>query len=71
MKLFKTKAIIEPEEGLWKSKYDALALYNSEVSRGIAHTDEWRKKMEQAQDEYDKRLLEYHKGRCIPYAKDS
>ena len=68
MELFKTKS---KKGSFWKHEYNALANYNSEVSRGIVHTDFWISKMEQLQKEYNEELLESHGGRCVPYIKGS
>jgi len=38
---------------MWKPEYELLADYNSEVSRGIVHTEEWREKMEEIQKDFD------------------
>jgi hypothetical protein len=35
------------------NRWHELAKYNSEVARGIAHTDEWREKMARQQAEFD------------------
>lgn len=32
---------------------ERLAIYNAEVSRGIAHTDQWRQQMERLQRRFD------------------
>lgn len=40
----------QPEES-WR--WDALATYNAEVARGIAHTPEWRAKMAKLQEAFD------------------
>lgn len=47
------------KEKFWKPEYEALAQYNAEVGRRIAHTPEWRKKMARLQAEYDKRQREF------------
>lgn len=38
---------------VWKPQYEALAKYNSERSKGIVHTEEWTKKMQDLQKEFD------------------
>lgn len=35
-------------------KFDELARYNSEVARGLVHTDAWRSKMAALQAEFDR-----------------
>jgi len=37
----------------WKIDYDILATYNTEVSRGIVHTEKWRDKMSKIQKDYN------------------
>lgn len=49
------------KEKFWKPKYDALAQYNAEVSRGISHTKEWKEKMAKLQADYDARMREFAK----------
>lgn len=34
---------------------DTLGRYNAEVARGLLHTDEWKKKMEELQARFDRR----------------
>ena len=36
--------------------FDKLARYNGEKSRGIMHTDEYKKKMKLLQQQYDKEI---------------
>ena len=38
---------------LWKPEYNVLASYNSEVSRGVLHTNKWKEKMRQLQNNYN------------------
>lgn len=42
----------------WDDRYLPLAVYNSEVERGIVHTDEWKQKMSKLQSEYDRAYKE-------------
>jgi len=42
---------------LWDSKFDALAIYNSEIARGILHSPEWIIKMRDLQQEYNDKLF--------------
>lgn len=37
----------------WQPDFDTLARYNAEVSRGIRHTDEWRRRMSTIQRAFD------------------
>ena len=37
----------------WDHKFDVLAHYNSEVLRGLTHTEEYSAKMSVLQEEYD------------------
>lgn len=41
----------------WKPSYDALARYNSETSRGVAHDERFRKSMEAVQRDYDENYV--------------
>lgn len=34
-----------------------LATYNQQVSQGLVHTEEWRRKMARLQNEYDRDVL--------------
>ena len=36
----------------WDSKFDALATYNNEVRRGLVHTQEYEKRMDELQKEH-------------------
>ncbi len=45
----------KPQE--WARYYDELAVFNSEVARGIVHTNEWRERMATKQSFWD---LEHH-----------
>jgi hypothetical protein len=45
MKLFKDRCE--------RSKYTDLAQYNSEVARGLMHTDEWKRQMSELQKAFN------------------
>jgi len=40
----------------WKSEYDDLAIYHSEVARGLVHTRYWEEKMLEIQQRYNTAL---------------
>ena len=42
--------------GFWESRFDELATFNAEVSRGIQHTPEKRDRMAAMQSEYNVKL---------------
>lgn len=44
----------------WTSDYNKLAIYNSEVHRGLIHTDEYKLKMEKIQKEFNMQLEIYY-----------
>jgi hypothetical protein len=46
------KLITEERYGLSDHAMQELAKYNSEVARGLVHTDEWRERMSILQDRY-------------------
>jgi hypothetical protein len=45
----------------WNSKYDSLAVYNSEVNRGIVHTSAYDAIMRNLQKLYNKEYLKKDK----------
>ena len=47
----------------WKNEYDRLAVYNSEIHRGLIHTDEYKLEMEKIQKEFNKELKEHYEKR--------
>jgi hypothetical protein len=47
------------KEKFWKPEYEILAHYNSEVARGIKHTDGWNRRMSILQAEYNSRRKEF------------
>lgn len=49
----------------WDDKFNILAVYNAEVSRGILHTQEYYEKMHLLQEEYDTKLREHCKREGI------
>jgi len=60
------KFLRKKEPSWWRPVYDVLAQYNSEVARGLVHTDGWAKKMAQYQEEYNSVILEvYDAGRGV------
>ena len=44
---------VKKDKPTWKQEYSVLAGYNAEVSRGIVHTKEWKKRMKILQKDYD------------------
>ena len=46
------EVIMDSQHEEWDSKFDALATYNSEVMRGLVHTREYEKRMDELQKEY-------------------
>ena len=47
------------KDNFWKQEYEVLANYNSEVARGIKHTDDWNRRMSILQAEYNSRQKEF------------
>jgi len=43
----------------WDDKYIPLSTYNTEVSRGILHTDEYKKRMKIMQEEFMEEMTEH------------
>jgi len=50
----------------WDDKFQRLAVYNGEVSRGVVHTPEYCKAMSVLQSEYDARLKEAAEASAQP-----
>jgi predicted small metal-binding protein len=48
------------DDGFWDDKFNALATYNAEVSRGIVHTLEWKHNMRYLQAEYNNKLRAHY-----------
>jgi hypothetical protein len=46
----------DPMNGLTSAEVNVLAIYNSEVARGIVHTDEWKSQMSVLQERFNKRI---------------
>lgn len=46
----------DPMRGFWESRFDELATFNAEASRGIQHTPEKRERMSAMQAEYNAKL---------------
>lgn len=44
----------------WKNEYDRLAIYNSEVHRGLIHTDKYKLEMKKIQKEFNMQLEVYY-----------
>jgi len=51
------------EPGFWNVRYTPLAAYNSEVARGIIHTEKWQEKMKKLQTEYNKEMRVFYKAK--------
>ncbi len=47
---------------IWENKFNALATYNSELSRGILHKEEYKRKMKDLQEEYDRKLKKFYEA---------
>ena len=46
----------------WKPEYDALALYNAEIKRGLVHTADYMNKMKRVQEAYNEELLKEYES---------
>ncbi len=44
------------------TKFNSLAVYNSEISRGLVHTSDWQTKMEKLQEEFDAWIRDSYTG---------
>lgn len=51
--------IKKEKDDFWKPEYATLANYNSEVARGVKHTDDWNRRMSILQAEYNSRQKEF------------
>ena len=49
-------------KGFWEERFNALAVFNAEMARGVMHTAEYTEKMRVMQQEYDAKLLENING---------
>jgi len=45
------------QSSFWESRFDELAVFNSEVSRGIMHTHEKRERMAKLQSDYNAKMM--------------
>lgn len=45
-----------PHEEFWEQRFNELATYNSEVSRGLCHTPEWKERMAKMQADYHAKM---------------
>lgn len=45
------------QSSFWESRFDELAVFNSEVSRGIMHTPEKRERMAKLQADYNAKMM--------------
>lgn len=50
---------------IWDDKFNQLAIYNAEVSRGIVHTADYAERMKALQAEYDAKRRAYGLNFCI------
>jgi hypothetical protein len=41
--------VAEPGNSLTPAEVETLAVYNGQVSQGLVHTDDWRRRMEELQ----------------------
>jgi len=57
MELFRKK---KAKVLFWEPRFYVLSSYNTEVSRGITHTDEFKAEMKQLQEEYNCKLRRYN-----------
>lgn len=46
----------EKDKVFWEPQFQVLATFNSEVARGLLHSEEWKAKMAQTQRWYDEKL---------------
>jgi len=44
----------------WEPRFEVLARYNSERSRGIKHDDDWIAKMEELREQYNDKLKRFY-----------
>ena len=45
------------ESSFWETRFDELAIFNSEVSRGIQHTPDKRERMKKLQADYNVKMM--------------
>ena len=53
------------KEAFWLPEFEALAQYNAEVARGIAHRPDWQRRMAALQARYNERQREYAEQEVI------
>ena len=41
------------DKDYWPSEFNDLAVYNAETHRGLMHTEEWKKRMEEVQKRFN------------------
>ena len=44
---------------IWHEKFQPLAIYNSEVARGVIHTQAWVNEMMILQEQYDDKIQKH------------
>ncbi len=52
--------LVRPKELFWEPRFEVLARYNSERSRGIKHNDVWVAEMEELQEQYNDKIKRLH-----------
>lgn len=52
--------IFKPKKFKWEKQFNDLATYNSEVARGIVHTEEYILKMQGLQKQYDEKMRHHY-----------
>lgn len=50
---------LKKEEPFWEERFQRLADYNSEVGRGIVHTEECSNAMKSLQNEYNDKMIKW------------
>jgi hypothetical protein len=66
MSLVIRRWFVKPKCEPMPSRFEALAAYNTEVSRGLAHTPEYQERMRLLQTDFDVWRREAHDGREHP-----
>jgi len=59
----------EELKAMWRADYDALAIYNAEVSRGIQHHDDYKARMATIQNAYNEDLQRIARKHCMAVIK--
>ena len=57
----------DPMKDFWETRFDELAKYNSDTSRGIRHTYEKCHRMDKMQKEYNDKLKSIHGAIVLKY----